>query len=89
MTDRDRKPDPPHSGDGNDSTFGDDEKREILRAVARELRGPEASPEAERVAATVQRVSDLYDPAEETSPEDIYRNMRTIFQVVEQGGMDQ
>lgn len=68
--------------------LSDDAKREVLRAVAAELRGPDASPEAERIAATVQRVSDLYDPAEDTSPEAIYRNMRTIFQVVEQGGMD-
>jgi len=68
--------------------YSDEEKRAVLRAVAAELRGPEASPESERVAATVQRVSDLYEPEADTAPEDIYRNMRTIFRVVERGGMD-
>ena len=66
----------------------DEEKRAVLRAVAADLRGEDASPEAERLAATVQRVSDLYDPAEETSPKEIYLNMRTIFQISEQGGLD-
>jgi hypothetical protein len=68
--------------------YTDEEKRAVLRDVAAELRGEDASPEAERVAATVQRVSDLYDPEEDTSPAEIYRNMRTIFRVVERGGMD-
>lgn len=43
------------------------EKRAVLRAVAADLRGPGADSEAEQLAATLQRVSDLYDPAEERS----------------------
>lgn len=69
-------------------SYSDEEKRAVLRSVAKELREEAGSPEAERIAATVQRVSDLYDPTEDTSPAEIYRNMRTIFRVVEQGGMD-
>lgn len=69
-------------------SYSDEKKRAVLRSVATELREEAGSPEAERIAATVQRVSDLYDPDEDTSPAEIYRNMRTIFRVVEQGGMD-
>ena len=32
------------------------------------------------------RVSDLYDPDEETTPAEIYRNLRTILEVKERGG---
>ena len=86
--DPDAATDPAPTDDDTGTTYSDQEKRAVLRAVASELRGPEASAEAERVAATVQRVSDLYDPDESTTPEEIYHNMRTIFQVVEQEGMD-
>jgi len=34
------------------------------------------------------RVSDLYDPDEETTPESIYRNVRTILAVRDAGGLD-
>jgi len=64
----------------------DEEKREVLRAVAADLRGPDASTEAEKLAATVMRVSDLYDESAATSARDIYLNMRTIVQISEQGG---
>lgn len=67
----------------------DDRKREVLRAVAADLRGPDASVEAERLAAIIMRTSDLYDESIETSPVEVYNNMRTILQVVEQGGRDQ
>ncbi|MFB6095618.1 MAG: hypothetical protein ABEJ71_04075 [Halodesulfurarchaeum sp.] len=75
-------------GPDPDDDFSDAQKRQVLRAVAADLRGRETSGEAERVAATVQRVSDLYDPAEETTPKDIYLNMRTILRVTESGGLD-
>ena len=75
--------------DDTDTEWTDDQKRSALRAVAADLRGPEAGAEAERLAATVQRVSDLYDTAEETSPKEIYLNMRTLFQVAESGGRDE
>jgi hypothetical protein len=59
------------------------EKRAVLRAVAADLRGPGADSEAEQLAATLQRVSDLYDPAEERSPEGIFRDMARIFRAVQ------
>ncbi|MFC7165634.1 hypothetical protein [Halospeciosus flavus] len=67
-------------------TFDDETKRDVLRAVADDLRD-EGSSEAEKLAATVHRVSDLYDPDEETDPQEIYLNMRNILQISEQGGL--
>lgn len=64
----------------------DPERAAMLRDVAREVRGD--SDESERVAAILFRVSDLYDPDEETDPESIYRNMRTILQVSERGTLE-
>ncbi|MFB6124428.1 MAG: hypothetical protein ABEJ59_00530 [Halanaeroarchaeum sp.] len=69
-------------------TLTDEEKRDALRAVAADLRGPDASTEAEKLSATVMRVADLYDEAESTSPRDIYLNMRTIMEIAERGGRD-
>ncbi|MFC7046172.1 hypothetical protein ACFQH6_12790 [Halobacteriaceae archaeon GCM10025711] len=58
--------------------FADDPDRvALLRDVAEDVRGD--SPESEHLAAMLYRVSDLYDPDEETSPAEIYRNMRTIY----------
>jgi hypothetical protein len=66
----------------------DPERREMLRDVAEEVRDT-GGTEAEQVAAILYRVSDLYDPAEETSPRDIYVNMRSILQVREAGGREE
>ena len=62
--------------------YSPDEKRAVLRAVAADLRGPTADSEAEQLAATVQRVSDLYDPSEDRTPEGIFRDMSHLFQAV-------
>ena len=59
------------------------ERAELLREVARDVRGD--SSESEQVAAMLYRVSDLYDPDEETTPEAVYRNMRNILRVTERG----
>ena len=59
------------------------EKRAVLRAVARDLRGPAADSKTEQVAATVQRVSDLYDPDEDRTPEEIFQDMYRIYHAVE------
>jgi hypothetical protein len=64
----------------------DAEKRELLREVALELRGD--TSEREQLSALVYRLSDLYDPAEETSPEEIYRATRHIARVKERGTLD-
>ncbi|WP_254837652.1 hypothetical protein [Natronomonas marina] len=62
----------------------DPERAALLREVAAEVRGD--SSESEQVAAMLYRVSDLYDPDEETTPAEIYRNVRTILDVKERGG---
>jgi len=69
--------------EGEDGTTSDPERAALLRDVAEDVRGD--SSESEQVAAMIYRVSDLYDPDEETTPEDIYRNMRNILRVTERG----
>lgn len=69
--------------------YDQDTKREVLREVADELRAHhEHETEAERIAAIVHRVSDLYDENEDTDPQHIYLNMRNILQISEQGGIE-
>jgi hypothetical protein len=65
-----------------DSFDSDSERVELLRDVADDVRGE--SSESEQVAALLYRVSDLYDPDEETSPRDIYVNMREIVRTKEE-----
>ena len=72
------------SADG--SFEADPERVRLLRAVADDIRGE--SSERRQLAAIVHRVSDLYDPEEETSPEEIYRAARFISQVKDRGGLD-
>lgn len=63
-------------------SYGPDmERARTLREIAEDVRGE--SSESEMVAAMLYRVSDLYDPDEETSPKDIYLNMREILRTKE------
>lgn len=64
----------------------DPERVERLRAVAEDVRGD--SPERQQLAAILYRVSDLYDEDEDTSPREIYVNVRNILEVKERGGLD-
>jgi hypothetical protein len=64
----------------------DPEKVAFLRDIAEEIRTDEISNN-EQIAAILHRVSDLYDEREETSPQDIYLNMKYILSVKEQGGI--
>ena len=64
----------------------DIERAMLLRDVADDLRGE--SSESKQLSAILYRVSDLYDPDEETSPEEIYRTVRYILSVKERGGID-
>lgn len=64
----------------------DDEVREFLREVAADVRGD--SSESKQLSAILYRVSDLYDPDEGTSPEEIYLNVRHIMRIKEQGGIE-
>lgn len=59
----------------------DPERVAVLRDVAEDIRGD--SVESGLVAAILYRISDLYDPDEETSPRDIYLNMREIIRTKE------
>lgn len=63
----------------------DPERVRLLRAVGDDVRGE--STESKQIAAFLYRVSDLYDPEEDTSPEEIYRNVRNIMDVKERGGL--
>ncbi len=63
----------------------DSERREFLREIADNVRGE--SDESKQLSAILYRVSDLYDPTEETSPEEIYLNVRHIMRIKEQGGL--
>ncbi len=62
------------------------ERVRLLREVAEDVRGD--SSESKQIAAILYRVSDLYDPDEDTSPRDIYVNVRNILRVKERGGRD-
>jgi hypothetical protein len=78
-------PDWEMSPDSDAAFDADAEKRAVLREVAEEVRGD--TSESRQVSAILYRVSDLYDPDEDTSPEEIYRNVRHIMDVKERGGL--
>jgi hypothetical protein len=78
------------AGAGVDADAGarfasDAERRELLREVAEEVY--DDSSESRQLSAVLYRVSDLYDPDEDTSPEEIYLNVRHIMDIKEQGGL--
>jgi hypothetical protein len=64
----------------------DPERMAFLREIADEVRGE--SSESEHVAAFLYRVSDLYDPDEETTPEDIYVSVRNVMRIKERGTLE-
>ncbi|OYR45585.1 hypothetical protein [Halorubrum sp. Eb13] len=73
--------------DAADEAFpDDDEVRAFLREVAADVRGD--SSESKQLSAILYRVSDLYDSEEQTSPEEIYLNVRHIMRIKEQGGIE-
>lgn len=69
-----------------DERFDPDPRRvALLRETADDIRGD--SSESKQLAAILYRVSDLYDETEDTSPSDIYLNVRNIFRIKERGGL--
>lgn len=64
----------------------DPDRAALLRDVAEDVRGE--SSESKQVSAMLYRVSDLYDPDEETTPEEIYLNVKYILGIKERGGID-
>ncbi|MGQ3328200.1 MULTISPECIES: hypothetical protein [Halorubrum] len=78
---------PEAAADAADESFAeDDEVREFLREIAADVRGD--SSESRQLSAILYRVSDLYDPDEQTSPEEIYLNVRHIMRIKAQGGIE-
>jgi hypothetical protein len=78
---------PESAADAAGEAFADDaEVREFLREIAADVRGD--SSESKQLSAVLYRVSDLYDPDESTSPEEIYLNVRHIMRIKEQGGIE-
>ena len=71
---------------GDDESRADPERVRLLREAADDLRGE--SSESKQLAAILYRVSDLYDPEEETSSREIYIAVRNILNVKERGGLD-
>lgn len=63
----------------------DEERMAVLREIAEDVRGE--SSESEQLAAILYRISDLYDPEEERTPESIYLNVRNILRVKDRGGL--
>ncbi len=58
----------------------------LLREVANDIRGD--SSERKQLANILYRTSDIYDPDEETTPEDVVRNVKFILEVIERGGLE-
>jgi hypothetical protein len=74
------------TGDVDVVLDGDAEKRAALREIADEVR--DGDTHSDQVAAMLYRISDIYDPEEDTDARDVYVNMRNILQVKEAGGRD-
>ncbi|WP_396612284.1 hypothetical protein ACH9L7_03105 [Haloferax sp. S1W] len=71
----------------SDAEFPNDpEKVAFLREIAEDIYGE--SSESRQVSAILYRVSDLYDPDGDTSPEEIYLNVRHIMDIKAKGGLD-
>lgn len=64
----------------------DPERAALVREIAADVRAE--SSESKQLSAILYRVSDLYDPNEQTSPEEIYLNVKHIMKIKEQGGIE-
>jgi hypothetical protein len=71
---------------GGERPGPDPERAAFLREVAEGVRGE--SSESEHVAATLYRVSELYDPEEGTTPEDVYVGVRNVLRIEERGSLE-
>ncbi|WP_226006237.1 hypothetical protein [Natrinema salinisoli] len=72
--------------DSDDGFEPDPERVERLREIADDVRGE--TSESKQLANILYRTSDLYDDREETSPEEIVRNVKFILEVNERGGLE-
>ncbi|SFG36783.1 hypothetical protein SAMN04488063_1824 [Halopelagius inordinatus] len=81
----DGEPDWEMAPDSDAAFEADAERRARLRDIADDIYGD--TSESKQVAAILYRVSDLYDPDEDTSPEEIYLNVRHIMDIKAEGGL--
>lgn len=71
--------------DDSDAFEPDPERVALLREIADDVRGE--TSESKQLSNVLYRVSDLYDEEEDTSPEEIVRNVKFILEVKERGGL--
>ncbi|APW99189.1 hypothetical protein CHINAEXTREME_16045 [Halobiforma lacisalsi AJ5] len=76
---------PAADGGGGYQPEPDPERVEFLREIADDVRGE--TGESKQLANILYRTSDLYDEDEDTTPEEIVRNVKFILEVTEQGGL--
>ena len=76
----------PLESDGGGRFEPDPERVAVLREIADDVRGE--TGESKQLANVLYRTSDLYDPDEETTPEEIIRNVTFILEVKERGTLE-
>ena len=74
------------NGESETAFDPDPERVAFLREVADEIRSD--SSESKQLANVLYRTSGLYDADEETTPEEIVRNVKFILEVTERGGLE-
>ncbi len=72
--------------DDADRFEADPERVALLREIADDVRGD--TGESKQLANVLYRISDLYDSDEETTPEEIVRNVTFILEVRERGTLE-
>ena len=63
----------------------DPERAAVLREIADDVRAD--TSESEQLANVLYRTSDIYDPDEDTTPEEVMQNVKFILEVKERGGL--
>ena len=70
-----------------ETTFDPDPERvALLREIADDVRGE--SSESKQLSNILYRTSDIFDPDEATTPEEVLRNVKFILQIKERGGLE-
>jgi len=66
----------------------DPDRVAALREIADDIRETGSGSEPEQLAAILYRVSDLYDEEGDTTPPEIYRNVKNILEIKERGTLE-
>jgi hypothetical protein len=80
-----RDPDVEDQGETESEFPANPDRAATLREVAEDVRGE--SSESEQLANVLYRTSDIYDPDEDTTPEEVMQNVKFILEVKERGGL--